>query len=264
MENVQQIIKKIKNTKPLVLNLTNFVTMDFVANGLLAIGAAPIVCLCEDEIEELVKLSAVIYINIGTLNDNFIQLIKAAIIFAKKYNKPIVFDPVGCGATNIRTKLAIDIAPNCEIIRGNASEIMALGSVAFGTKGVESIHKTQDAAIVATKIAQDTAATIIISGAMDYITDGGNFKKSSFGSAMMANITGMGCALTAIVAACLAVTNNAFLASVLGVEYFTLCGELVGQKNQQPGCFKSAFIDMLYSPDFDVMQKIILENNNEI
>ena len=256
MQNIQESINAIRAQKPLILNLTNFVTMDFIANCLLAIGAAPIMCASEDELEELIQMSAVIYINIGTVNLNFIKLAEKAITLAKKYKKPVVLDPVGCGATKIRTRTASELASHCQIIRGNASEIMALGSSSFLTKGVESVHQTEATTETADNIAKDRGSTIVISGATDYITDGINTKKIRFGHPIMTSITGMGCCLTAVIAAALAITQKPFEAGIIGSQYFSLCGELVSQKHKKPGSFKSAFIDMLYSPDFDAMRKL--------
>lgn len=256
MKNIKDVINNIKKTKPLILNLTNFVTMDFVANCLLSIGAAPIMCVYEDEMEELVNISSAIYINIGTLDDGFIKLVKKAITLSQQYNKPIVLDPVGCGATKIRTKIASDLAPQCKIIRGNASEIMALGNDSFLTKGVDSVHRTEDATGVADNIAHHTDSTIIVSGATDYITNGIHTKQIEFGSPLMTNITGMGCCLTAVIAATLAITHKPFEAGIIGTQFFSLCGELVSQKHKKPGSFKSAFIDMLYNPDFNAMRKL--------
>ena len=254
MKNIEQAICDIKAQKPLILNLTNFVTMDFVANCLLAIGAAPIMCTSEDELEELVKISSVIYINIGTLNADFISLIKKASDLAIKHNKPIVLDPVGAGATKLRTSISSEIASCSKIIRGNASEIMALGNHGFLAKGVEAVHKTEDATGVADNIAITTKSAVVISGAIDYVTDGMNSERSKFGSPLMTNVTGMGCSLTAIIAAVLAVTKNPFEAGVIGAQYFSLCGEIAAQNHKKPGSFKAAFIDELYHTDFDLMR----------
>ena len=256
MENIYDTLRQVKMTQPLVLNITNMVTMDFVANCLLAIGAAPIMCACEEEMEELVNIASVIYLNIGTLHDDFIQLTQKAVQLAQRYNKPIIVDPVGCGATKIRTQVASELVPHCHMVRGNASEIMALGQGDWLTKGVDSVHKTEDAIEMAANIAKQTDSTVIVSGATDYITDGLRATTREFGSPIMTQITGMGCSLTAVIAAMLAITPNAFEAGVVGVEYFSLCGELVSKQYTKPGSFKSAFIDMLHSPDFDAMSAL--------
>lgn len=255
MKEIKEAINQINETKPLILNLTNFVTMDFVANCLLAVGASPIVCVCEDELEELVSIASVVYINIGTLNDDFNRLIRRAVCLALQYHKPIVLDPVGCGASRLRTSVASELVARCQLVRGNASEIMALGNTAFSTKGVDSVHRVEDAIEAAAHITEQ-GVTVFVSGAVDHITDGLHAKEIRFGSPMMTNITGMGCALTAVIAAVLAIKPDAFAAAVIGGQYFSLCGELVADKYQHPGSFKSAFFDMLYAPDFEVMRKL--------
>ena len=249
------MINQLKEAKPLILSLTNFVTMDFVANCLLAVGASPIVCVCEDELEELVSISSAIYINIGTLNDDFIRLIRRAAVLSLQYDKPIVFDPVGCGASRLRTNVASELVGRCQLVRGNASEIMALGSASFSTKGVDSVHKVEDAITAATHIAKQ-GVKVFVSGDVDHVTDGRYAKKIRFGSPMMTRVTGMGCALTAVIAAVIAIKPEPFAAAIIGGQYFSLCGELVSKKHQQPGSFKSAFIDMLYAPDFEAMRKL--------
>ncbi len=256
MNKIEEAIDNLRDQKPLILNLTNLVTMDFVANCLLAIGAAPIMCVYEDELEELVKLSSVIYINIGTLDTGFIHLTQKAIQFATEYKKSIVLDPVGAGATAIRTKISGDIAPFSTIMRGNASEIMALGNTSFIAKGVEAVHTTEDATKIADMLAIDAKTIVAVSGAIDYITDGTRSKKISFGSPIMKNVTGMGCAMTAVIAAMLTVKEHPFEASVIGSQYFALCGELASLNCKHPGSFKSAFIDELHRANFDLMRKL--------
>ena len=256
MKNTQKALAHIHRTKPVILNLTNFVTMDFVANCLLAIGAAPIMSVCEEELEELILLSSVVTINIGTLHPAFLRLSQKAIQLATQHQKPIVLDPVGCGATKIRTHTALDFASHCSIIRGNASEIVALGHGACLTKGVESVHRTTDAMEVADKIATETGATVVISGSTDYITDGSRSQKIPFGSPIMSQITGMGCSLTAVIAAMLAVEPKSWEAATMATEYFALCGTLASLQKPLPGTFKSTFLDTLHSPDFDAMNRL--------
>ncbi len=256
MDKIAKTIFEIKKTKPLILNLTNFVTMDFVANCLLAIGAAPIMCVYEEELEELIKLSAVIYINIGTLNDEFIHLATKAQIISSKYNKPIILDPVGAGATKIRTEISKKIAATAKIIRGNASEIMALNNESFASKGVEAVHSTDAVTDIADNLAKHLKNTIVVSGAIDYITNGTKKAQLAFGSPIMQNVTGMGCALTATLAAFLAVAEDPYDAGIIGSKYFSLCGQITSQNHKNPGSFKASFIDELYNPNIELMRKI--------
>lgn len=252
IDKIEKTISDLRQQKPLILNLTNFVTLDFVANCLLALGAAPIMSICEDEIEELVSLCSVLYINIGTLDTSFINLTQKAVEFAIKYNKPLVFDPVGAGATKMRTQTAQHIVPFSTIIRGNASEIMALGEIAFTTKGVESTHTTDDAKEIAGIIADKYKTTVIVSGAIDFVTDGIRSSQVAYGSPLMPLVTGMGCAMTAVIAAFQAVVDDPFEAGLIGTYYFARCGEEAALNNQHPNSFKNAFLDQLHEANFRV------------
>ncbi|MFN8912168.1 MAG: hydroxyethylthiazole kinase, partial [Alphaproteobacteria bacterium] len=192
----------------------------------------------------------------GTIDKNFIRLTHKAVLLAKQYGKPIVFDPVGSGTTTIRTNAARDIMSSAQIIRGNASEIISLKSYIQSTKGVESSDTTDDAKNPAYLIASQYNATVIVSGKIDFITNGQRSVDVEFGSQTMQLITGMGCALTAVCAAFHSVISDAFDASALSTYYFTLCGEIVSQSHHMPGTFKSAFLDQIHHPNFKTMRGI--------
>lgn len=256
LNTIENALNKVRKEKPLILNLTNFVTMDFIANCLLALGAVPIMSVCEEELEELVNLSSAIYVNLGTLDDFFINLSKKAIYLASRHDKPIILDPVGAGATKIRTQTAQDIAFSSTIVRGNASEIMALGEQVYTTKGVESTHTPEDTKSIAINLARQYKNIIAVSGPVDFITDGARTSQIIHGSNLMPLVTGMGCAVTAVIAAFLAVLDDPFVASDIGVHYFSLCGEMTALTYTMPGTFKSAFIDQLYMADFTGMKNL--------
>ena len=262
MKQIKKNILKIKQSKPLVLCLTNAVTMDFVANCLLSLGAAPIMCDHKDELEELIEIASSVYINIGTLNIHFIDLCLTAASIAKRLNKPVILDPVGCSATKSRYDLTIQLIPFCNILRGNASEIMSIQNNQIQSKGVDSLHCTEEGALIAKKLAKKHDLIIAISGETDYVTNGLLEKKVYFGSPIMANITGTGCALTACVAAFKAVEQDSFIASTDALEFFGLAGNIAFLSSQKPCAFKMVFMDQLYEPNFDLMTK--LYNDQEL
>lgn len=181
IDKMEKALAKVRSKKPLILCLTNFVIVEFVANSLLSIGAAPIMSACEDEIEELVKMSSALYINIGTLDHNFIGLAKKAIEISKKHNKPIIFDPVGSGATTIRTEISKFIFPFTKFIRGNSSEIISLAGNTHTTYGVEANNTTDEAASIAKCLSLQNNAFVIVSGPVDFITDGNKSIQVPFG-----------------------------------------------------------------------------------
>ena len=256
MHKIEANLDLLRTTKPLVLCLTNYVTMTAVANCLLSVGAAPIMSESIEEIEELVKISQAIYINIGTINDDFMQRVRLACKFAKQYNKVVVLDPVGAGASKIRTEATKEILPFVKIIRGNASEILAIFGECQKTLGVESIHEVSDAIFAAKELAIAKNITVMISGADDFVTDGSNENFSSFGSSLMPLVTGMGCRLTAVIAAFAAINLNAYEASYQAGIYFSLAGQVAEIASKAPGSFEVAFIDQLYQPDIEKMRML--------
>lgn len=250
IDKIEQALVKIRQEKPLILCLTNFVTVEFVANSLLSLGATPIMSSCKDELDELVKISSALYINIGTLDDDFMGLAKQAIDLAKQHQKPIIFDPVGSGATVLRTEASKFIVPFANVIRGNSSEIISLYDATQSTHGVDAKHTTDEAVAIAERLSLDHHAVVMVSGPVDFITDGHQSARVPFGSPLMQKVTGMGCSLTAVIGAFQAVIKDPFEATLIAAHYFGLCGEVASKKNSSPGSFKIGFLDELYDPDF--------------
>lgn len=256
LNDIDHALDQLRATKPLILCLTNHVTMDFMANCLLSLGAAPIMSEDQRELEALVSMSHAVNINIGTLNADFIERADIVIALAKQYNKPIVLDPVGAGATTLRTLSARSIMVAADIIRGNASEIMALLDDASKTLGVESSHHVNDATHHAIQLAQQQDCTVVVSGANDFVTNGCQEEFLGFGSLLMPLITGMGCTLTAVIAAFKAVITDPYEAARMAAAYYSLCGSLAAKKTDKPGSFRSLFIDELYTADFASMRNL--------
>jgi hydroxyethylthiazole kinase len=253
-ERLNYYIEKIKTKKPLILSLTNYVSIDFVANALLAIGTAPIMSESEDEIEELVSMSSCVYLNIGTLDDHFMSRARELIKYAKKFNKPLIFDPVGSGATKLRTKATLEILPNANVVRGNASEILSIGSNFTKTFGVESVNTSQEAISSGNLISGKCDNIIVISSATDIIISTLKTKQIKFGTPIMQHVTGMGCCLSSVIAAFCAVDADFFESSLFATMFFNLSGEKAASITQKVGSFKVAFIDNLYSPDLEFIK----------
>lgn len=259
LNNLKTALAQLRAKKPLVLCLTNYVTMDFMANCLLSLGAAPIMTQDERELDELVHICHAINLNIGTLDCDFTQRANKIISLAKKYDKPVVLDPVGAGATEVRTATARTLMTSAKIIRGNASEILALSDNIHKTLGVESTHQVSDAANSAMSLAKHNQCTIVVSGEQDFLTDGERQTHLAFGSSLMSFVTGMGCTLTAVIAAFHAVIEDAYEAARLATAYFTLCGSLSATKADKPAAFRTCFIDTLYTADFTTMRGLTHE-----
>jgi hydroxyethylthiazole kinase len=210
IQNLVRDLNIVRSKSPLIHNITNYVVMNNTANGLLAIGASPVMAHSLEEVAEMAGIASALVLNIGTLEPQWVEamLIAGKTALAKK--TPVVFDPVGAGATSYRTKVCKQIIEECRpsIIRGNASEIMALCDANVQTKGVDSTDSSDIALSYAKALAQQTAAVVVVSGQTDYITDGIHTQTVESGHPMMARVTGMGCTATAVVAAFAAVNGD--------------------------------------------------------
>jgi hydroxyethylthiazole kinase len=246
---ISQIIAQIKHAKPLILNITNDVTMDFIANGLLCLGASPIMSKAPQESADLLKIASRVVINPGTLNDDFLAHSEQVCALANTLNIPIVLDPVGAGASFYRTSACKRLLSNFNIaiLRGNASEIMALAGHSQKTRGVDSDCETQYAIESAQTLAQAHNVTVVISGPTDAVVDTHQVKLFNRGSPLMPFVTGTGCLFSAVVSAFDAVHSNRFTAACAATLFYSVCGELAASNAQKPGAFKIAFLDALYS-----------------
>ncbi|MGC1182717.1 hydroxyethylthiazole kinase [Legionella sp.] len=264
IEQIKSTLTQVKQSKPLVLCLTNYVTMDLMANSLLSLGAAPLMSESIEEVEELVTLSHAVYINIGTLNDVFMERARLAAKYANLLNKPVILDPVGAGASRLRTSAAIELLPLANVIRGNASEIISLTGAMGTTKGVETAEPVTKAINSAQILAKNYNKIIVISGPEDFVTDGNQDQILPFGSHLMPLITGMGCTLTAVISTFVACNLDYFQATVHAIAYFGLCGQLAEQQSNAPAAFRQTFIDNLFHPDWDFFSHNAAESKHAV
>src|SRR3990167_4959629 len=247
-EHMHQCIVQIKESNPLVLNLTNYVTMEWVANGLLSLGASPIMTESTEELDDLIQIAHAVVINIGTLEDTFLARAAHACATANRLNKPLIFDPVGAGASFYRTRTCLNFLEqfNFTVIRGNASEVMVLAGDHVKTKGVDSLSQTCDAIESAQRLSITYQTTVAVSGATDLVIRDQQVKKLDRGSPLMTRVTGTGCLLTAVVAAFNAVSTDAYTATASALLFYSVCGELAAQKSYGPGSFQANFLDELF------------------
>jgi hydroxyethylthiazole kinase len=199
--------------------------------------------------EEMTAIAGALVINIGTLDADWIDGMKAAGLAASRRGTPIVLDPVGAGATSQRTKAAWEIIDLCHptIIRGNGSEIMALVDAGIKSKGVDSSASSDDALAAARKLASETGAVVVISGETDYITDGSEVYTVEGGDPIMTSVTGMGCTSTALVGAFAAVEPDAMVAATAAMAVMSLVGERAAANARGNGSMQVQFLDELYN-----------------
>ncbi len=248
LESIFSIVKKMPSCDPLVLNLTNHVVMNHTANGLLALGASPIMSMEKGEIEELVKACDSVVINIGTLDNSFTERALYAAEMAKKHHKPVVLDPAGAGASQLRRKVSQDILKTgaVSILRGNASEIITLADFSsYAGRGVDSLNAGHEAAIAAKNLVEKYQIAVVISHATDIIVHREHTAFVSIDVPIMTRVTGMGCMASAICGACIAVNDNPFLAGFAGMFIMSVAGSQAYRQSQNIGLFTANFLDAL-------------------
>lgn len=248
-EQFKKDLVTIREKSPLIHNITNYVVMNNTANALLAIGASPVMIHCLEEVEEMAGIASALVLNIGTLDPEWVKAMVLAGITASARHIPIVFDPVGAGATSYRAKVCKQILEECSpnIIRGNASEIMALYNAGAVTKGVDSTETSDRALDSAQQLAIHTKSVVVISGSVDYITDGKTVLNVEYGHPLMTKVTGMGCTATAIVAAFAAVNPNTLLAAYHGMIAMGMAGKQAAKHSNGNGSLQVNFLDQLYN-----------------
>ena len=248
-------LEKIRTASPLVHNITNFVVMNNTANALLAIGASPVMAHAPEEVEEMVAIASSLVINIGTLSREWIGAMKMAMQAADQKGIPIIFDPVGSGATSYRTKTCRELLgiARPSVIRGNASEIMSLVDAAIQTKGVDSNIAANLAEQAAIDLAKHYGCVVVVSGQEDLITDGQQKIFVENGHVMMTKVTGLGCTATALIGAFAAVNRDNLSAAAHAMAVMGICGEIAAGQARGPASLQLNLIDTFYNIDSNTL-----------
>ncbi|WP_095589361.1 hydroxyethylthiazole kinase [Actibacterium ureilyticum] len=235
---------------PLVQNITNYVSMNVMANVLLAAGAAPAMVHARQEAAEFAGLAGALNVNIGTLSPDWVLAMEAAAKAARDAGTPWGLDPVAAGATGYRREVSARLlALGPDVIRGNASEILALAGDGGAGRGVDAGDPVAAAEAAARALALRTGGVVIASGAVDFVTDGTRAARVSNGHALMARVTALGCSLSALVMAFVAAGDDPFDAAVAALAYYGLAGERAAEAARGPGSFAVGFLDALAAID---------------
>jgi hydroxyethylthiazole kinase len=244
-------LQQVRKNAPLVHNITNYVVMNNTANALLALGASPVMAHAKEEVTDMVSIAGSLVINIGTLSPRWVEAMEMAMNAAKKKGIPIIFDPVGAGATPYRTQTVKDLmnSNHPDIIRGNASEIIALYSAEARTKGVDSTEESDTAREAAQFLSDKYQSVVVVSGKVDYIFKGKEERQVRSGAELMTRVTGMGCTASALVGAFAAVIDKPDEAAESAMRVMGIAGELAADKADGPGTLQLFFLDALYTMD---------------
>ena len=249
----------LRNSAPLVHCLTNTVVQTITANALLAIGAAPAMVDEPAEAGEFAAVASAVLINVGTVQQRTAEAMRLAARAAGGAGTPWVLDPVAVGGLTFRTELAADLVQlRPSVVRGNASEVLALAGAGQGGRGVDSTAAPEDALVAAGELARRTGAIVAVSGPVDVVTDGERVVRIGGGSALLTRTTGAGCALGAIVAAYVAATGDALLGTVTAHAHVAVAAEAAAQIADGPGTFAVRWLDALDAVDGDVLGRVEL------
>ncbi|MBU5591438.1 hydroxyethylthiazole kinase [Clostridium sp. MSJ-4] len=257
-------IQNIKDRKPLVHHITNYVTVNDCANITLAIGASPVMADSVHEVEEMVSIASSLVLNIGTINEEkLISMIKAG-KKARELNIPVVLDPVGVGATAYRKEAVDRIIKNVhlDIIRGNFSEIKTIFGLQGQGKGVDSeeIHSEkeymEEAIYVAKELSKKLDSAIALSGAIDIIAEGDKVAKVFNGHEIMTKVTGTGCMSASLIGSFLGAKVEAFKSAIFGTASMGISGEMAYEalkqkENQGIGTYRVNIIDSIYNLNYE-------------
>ena len=247
-------LRRMRAQRPLVHQITNFVVMNETANATLAIGALPVMAHAPEEVAEMAGVAGSLVLNIGTLTLEWVDSMILAGKAAGRAGVPVILDPVGAGATSLRTRSARRILDEVavSILRGNAAEIAVLAGRQAEIRGVEAIGGDQDAAELAAAAARTLGCTVAVTGPVDGVSDGQNTLRVANGHPMLATITGSGCIASALTG-CFAAVNHGqpLLAATEALVALGVAGEDAVEHSGGPGSFHVALYDALYalSPD---------------
>lgn len=252
-EQIAALRERVRQQRPLLHHITNFVVMNDTANVTLHIGGLPVMAHSREEVAEMVSAAGALVLNPGTLSPEWIESMLIAGKRANELGIPIVLDPVGAGATTLRTTSNQRLLEELRIaiVRGNSGEIGALVGMGGVVKGVEAVVEVDDPVAAARALAQRYGVVAAVTGRRDIVTDGERVMMVDNGHEWLKTLTGTGCAATTVIAAFAAVERDYVLATTAGLACFGLAAELAAPQARGPASFKVAFYDAIYQLSAD-------------
>ena len=243
-----ETLRELRDRKPLIHQITNYVVMNETANATLALGALPVMAHAPQEVESMAASASAVVLNIGTLSEHWVE---AMILAGKAATGPIVLDPVGAGATRYRTETAARLLEELDVavVRGNAAEIATLAGRKAEIRGVESIGVSSTGEVVR-ETAEQLGTVVAVTGPTDHVSDGERVISVSNGHELLGTVSGTGCMSTAVTGAFLAVKPDEPLeAAAEALVAFGVAGEDAARDAKGPGTFHAALYDALYNLD---------------
>ncbi|AGK55423.1 hydroxyethylthiazole kinase [Bacillus sp. 1NLA3E] len=249
-EKVVELLEQVRKQNPLIHNITNVVVTNFTANGLLALGASPVMADSRKEVADMVKIAKALVINMGTLNERTVEAMHIAGKAANEQGIPVVLDPVGAGATPYRTETARKLIEdvNFSIIRGNAAEVANVAGENWIVKGVDAGNSQGNVTDLVVSTAKKLNTVVIATGKDDVVSDGETTYVIQNGHPILTRVTGTGCLLTSVIAAFAAVEKDLMVASVAALSFYGIAAEIAAEKTAHsgPGSFQIELLNQLY------------------
>ncbi|GAB3667269.1 hydroxyethylthiazole kinase [Nocardioides korecus] len=254
VETVVEVLQRLRERAPLVHCMTNVVVTNVTANGLLAVGASPAMVENAEESADFARIADGLLVNLGTLSRERAEAMPLAAAAARESGTPWVLDPVAVGALAFRTTLAAALLEHRPaVVRGNASEVLALAGAAGSGRGVDSTVSAEAAVDAARGLARRTGGAVAVSGEVDFLTDGDVVVEVHNGSPLLTRVTGAGCLLGALVAACAGVGAAPLEAAVAATGILTVAADVAAESASAPGSFAVGLIDALYTLEGPVL-----------
>jgi hydroxyethylthiazole kinase len=244
-----EIFSLVRERRPVVYHITNYVTVNDCANITLCAGGTPVMADAREEVEEMAAIASSLVLNIGTLNPTLIDSMIAAGGMANDRGIPVILDPVGAGATKLRTDSSLRLLDELSIsvLKGNAGEIGVLAGAEGKVRGVDSHGLNGDPVVVARDFAKKMGITVAISGVTDIVTDGKIVLLVENGHPLMGSISGTGCMAASVTGAFTAVSGDPVRATAAAFAAFGIAGERAAEGARGPMSFKTALFDNLAS-----------------
>lgn len=263
--NAYDLLERVRERGPVVHHLTNWVTIYDCAQVVKTLGASPVMAHAPEEAADMVKIASALVLNIGTLTVDFVEAMKLAAQAANQKGIPVVLDVCGAGATPLRDAKVIELLNQAtiNIIKGNASEVARVSGENVRTQGVDSTEVAGDLKKLARSLAAARQATVVITGKVDVVADGGRALLVENGDPLMARVVGTGCMAASVIGAFVAVEPDHARAAAAGLACYEIAAQLATQKASGPASFKQALFDCLYQldrPTVERLQKISAES----
>ena len=255
------LLDRVRQQKPVVHHLTNWVTIYDCAQVVKTLGASPVMAHAPEEVAEMAQIASALVLNIGTLTVDFVEAMKLAAQSANKKGIPVVLDACGAGATALRDRKCLELLNEVriDVIKGNASEVARVSGESVKTRGVDATEVSRDLVLLAEKLAAQRKATVVITGKVDITTDGRQTHLVKNGHPLMARVVGTGCMAASVIGAFAAVESDLSLAAACALAIYGIAGEVAAEKASGPASFKERLFDCLYNLDresVDRMQRI--------